>query len=108
MSFLLIALKETFTVMTLKLLDAISLINTNHLLHIHYCTLNHRVSVARLWRVGADALPRCRHICLSIITGRGMGTETCGVDCVFSPDDIWFGLDINMNCTVLCKLYLGA
>ena len=26
-------------------------------------------------------------------TYRGVGTETCGVDNVFPPDDLWFGLD---------------
>ena len=26
-------------------------------------------------------------------TGREIGTETCGMDKVFPPDDLWFGLD---------------
>ena len=28
-------------------------------------------------------------------TGREIGTETCGVDDVFPPDDLWFGSDTN-------------
>ena len=32
-----------------------------------------------------------RHICLPIIPGRGVDTETCRVDDVFAPNDIWFG-----------------
>ena len=32
-------------------------------------------------------------------------TETCGVDNVFPPDDLWIGLDTYTNC-VLRHLYL--
>ena len=28
---------------------------------------------------------------LPVITGRGVGTETCEVDNVLPPDDLWFG-----------------
>ena len=31
-------------------------------------------------------------------TSRGIGTETCWMDYVFPPDDLWFGSD-NKNCT---------
>ena len=44
-----------------------------------------------------DLLPWCWHT-LSILfdTGWRIGTKTCKLDNVFSPDDIWFGSDINI------------
>ena len=30
------------------------------------------------------------HISVQLITGRGIGPETCGVGDVFSPDDLWY------------------
>ena len=44
----------------------------------------------------------------TISTGRGIGTETNGIDNVFPPDDLWFGLNTQMdfyNCIYIC-MYL--
>ena len=44
---------------------------------------------------GKYFLPWRRHILsISLYADRGIGTETCWVDSVFSPDDLWFGSDI--------------
>ena len=44
--------------------------------------------------VGSNRLLWCRHICLIILdTGRGIGPETCRLDNVFSPEDLWLGSD---------------
>ena len=34
-------------------------------------------------------------------TGRGIGIETCEVNVVFPPDDIWFGSDTITKCAVI-------
>ena len=40
-------------------------------------------------RVGVWSLPWCWHILsIPLITGRGTGAETCGLDDVFPPDDL--------------------
>ena len=50
----------------------------------------------------------CRHICLPVITGRGVGSETCEVDNVFPPDDLCFSLDTYANCGILFNVYLDV
>ena len=45
------------------------------------------------------------HVYLPIVTGRGVGTETCEVDNVFTPDDLWFGSHTYTNGAVLHNLY---
>ena len=86
-----IAVGKHFIVMIIKLLNLISQILTIHLLPIYCCTgsfhdvglasmsrrtcvvVGHMCScpvivgcLARPWRMGADRLPWCRHICLSL------------------------------------------
>ena len=39
---------------------------------------------------------------MEIITTR-IGFETCEVDNVFSPDDLWFGSEANTKCAVIYK-----
>ena len=41
------------------------------------------------------------HLSVPLIAGRGAGTETCGIDSVFPPDDPWTGLDTYTNCTLI-------
>ena len=53
--------------------------------------INRVVFLTRPRKVGADRLPWCRQICLLSITGRRLGTETCGVGSVFPPNDLKFG-----------------
>ena len=64
--------------------------------------------LTRSWKVGADRLPWFRHICLPILSGQGIGTETCEVYlCVSS----WWPLvysDTNTNCAVVCNLYFDV
>ena len=77
--------------------NAISMINTTHLLHICYCKDWLCSVFDQTVEGGADRLTWCRLICPPIITGRGVGVETCVVDNVFPPDDFWFGLDTYTN-----------
>ena len=37
-----------------------------------------------------------------------IGTKTCEVDNVFSPDDLWFGSNTYTNWAVLYNLYLDV
>ena len=46
------------------------------------------------------------HLSTLLNTGRGMTTETCGVDDVFPPDGFWFRSDTNTNCRVIYSLWL--
>ena len=46
------------------------------------------------------------HLSIPLITGQGTGTETCGIDSVFPPDDLWIGLDTYMNCILIYDLFL--
>ena len=41
-------------------------------------------------------------------TGRGIGTDTCGMGDVFPTDDRWFGSETYTNCAVVCDLYLDV
>ena len=66
------------------------------------------MDLTRPRKVGADRLPWCRHTCPPSITGRGKGTETCEVDSVFPPDDLWLGADTSMNCVILYNLCLDV
>ena len=43
---------------------------------------------------------------ISLYTGRGIGTETCWVDNVLPPGDLWFGSDANKNYTFICYQYM--
>ena len=82
----------------LESLNAISTINTTHLLHICYCKDWLCRVLDQTVEGGVDWLTWCRLICPPIITGRGVGVETCEVDNVFPPDDFWFGSDTYTNC----------
>ena len=55
------------------------------------------------------SLPWCRHILsFPIKSGRGKGTETCGMDDVFPPEDLSSGPDtIYVYCNILC-LYIPS
>ena len=44
-------------------------------------------------------------VCL-LITGREIDTETCEVDNVFPPDDIWFTSDNNTNSVIIYNFCL--
>ena len=37
------------------------------------------------------------HLSIPLITGRGTGTETCGIDGVFPADDLWISLDVSTD-----------
>ena len=45
------------------------------------------------------------HLSSPLITGRGTGTETCGIGGVFPPDDLLIGLDAYMNCILIYDLF---
>ena len=46
------------------------------------------------------------HLSISLITGRGTGTVTCGIGSVFPPNDLWIGLDTYMDCILIYDLLL--
>ena len=55
--------------------------------------------------MGNDVLPWVQHISpLLLDTGRAIGTETCKLDNVCPPYDLWFGSDPNTICVlhVIC------
>ena len=43
------------------------------------------------------------HLSTPLITGLGIGTETCGVGSVFAPDDLWIGLDTYTSCEIFTQ-----
>ena len=47
------------------------------------------------------------HLFIPSITGRGIGTETCGIGSVFSPDDLWTGLYTYKKCILKYDLLLN-
>ena len=100
-----------FTVTITKLLNVISRIPIIHLLAIYLCTNSSwnvgatvcpegRLSSLALSSVyrpivedGSWSTPWCRTVVCPFTTGRGVGTETCGMDNVFIPDGLLFGLE---------------
>ena len=48
------------------------------------------------------------HLSGPLNTGRGIGTETCGVEEAFSPDDPWFGSDTYTNCAMIYNSYFDV
>ena len=43
------------------------------------------------------------YVCMYVL-----GTETCGVGNVFSPDDLWFGSDTYASSVLICNLHLDV
>ena len=46
------------------------------------------------------------YISVPLISGRGTGTDTCGIGSAFPPDDPLIGLDTHTNCTLIYDLLL--
>ena len=70
------------------------------LIYSIYIIVQRGVSLTRLRRLGADRLPWCKHICLSIeYIGRGIGIKSYGqyVSSWWCP--VWLGYWLYMICT---------
>ena len=73
-----------------------------HPVYIYYC-INWQWSVPGQTLEGrsSSTLMVLAHLSIPLITGRGTGTEARRIGSVFLPDDLWIGLDTNMNCILI-------
>ena len=69
--------------------------------YLHICICIYKQTYAYTIRTLRASIKHLKMeaVVIYLYTSRGRGIETCGIDYVFPPHDLWFGSDNNKNCT---------